>query len=95
MKNKILSYWGWLIIVVVAFWSGWLTAPERVRIEKVAGTGSVIYKLDEIPLNAITAYLGIKGLEILPRAEAEKIKAEAHLIWQAGYKAGYVAGYEL
>lgn len=102
MRNKLIA--GLIVmIVVVSFWAGWLTAPEKVRIEKVPGTESVIYKLDEIPLNAITAYLGVQGLEILPKAEkikaeehlkteAEKNRTEKHLVWQSGYMAGYAAG---
>lgn len=89
VKNKGLECLGWLIIVIVAFWGGWLTSPEKVRIEKVPGPESIVYKIDEIPLNAISAYLGVQGLGILPKERADKIKAEEQLIWQSGYKAGY------
>lgn len=94
MKNKGLNYLGWLIIVIVAFWGGRLTAPEKIRIEKISGIESRIYELEKIPLNAITVYLGVQGLDILPKNEVERIKNEAHIIWQSGYKTGYNAGYD-
>lgn len=93
MKNRGLECLGWVIIVVVAFWGGWLTAPEKVRIEKVPGPESIIYGLNEIPLNAITAYLGVMGYEILPKNEADKIKVEAHITWQEGFKEGFKEGF--
>lgn len=92
MKNKQLYYLGWLIIMAVAFWGGRLTAPEKIKVKKIPGVNRVVYKLDGIPMNAIIAYLGVQGLEILPKNEAEKIKYNKHSYWQEGYKAGVQKG---
>lgn len=90
-KKQWLGSLGWVIIVVVAFWGGWLTAPEKIKVEKTPET--IVYKIDEIPLNAISAYLGVMGYEVNPRDWAEKIRADEHITYQSGYKAGYEAGY--
>lgn len=100
MDKKVMGYLFWLLIVIVAFWGGRLTAPVTVRVEKVVEKGpeTIIYKLADMPLNAIAAYLSLSGQEIVSKGAAEeaanRIKAEEHIIWQSGYKAGYTAGYE-
>lgn len=91
-KKQWLGSLGWLIIVVVAFWGGWLTAPEKVRVEKVAGPERIIYKLNETSIGAIRAYLDVLGYEVNVKMWVEKAKEDLHLVWQEGYKEGVRKG---
>lgn len=100
MNKKNIGYIGWLLIMIAAFWGGRLTAPVKVRVEKVPGEEKIIYRLTDMPTDLLVAHLASCGIEIFLKEEVEKIKSEKqrieaqeHLIWQSGYKAGYSAGY--